>query len=158
VQQIADAVGYSKPGLLRRFPSKQHLYDTTVTATREMVEKLLAQAPLVDEAHRRELFLRALVDTCLAHRGKVKLILGALERPADLPGAESLTELGLAVIRELSLNAPDQISRIRAVLAVQLVANVVQLSSDLTLPAELHLSSRQYHDLAFELAVGVLGR
>ncbi len=41
LQQIADAVGYSKAGLLHHFPSKQAVYDAVINALREHVEAML---------------------------------------------------------------------------------------------------------------------
>lgn len=157
VQQIADATGYSKPGLLRRFPSKQDLYDKALAATRAHTEELLAQAPPVGEPHRRDALLRALIAFSLAHLGTVKLILAALADPAQLPGSEPVAQLGLAVIEELAADARDEVGRVRAVLAVQLVINAALLSRYPAVPHEHELSTQQYADLALELATGVLG-
>lgn len=40
LQQIADAVGYSKAGLLHHFPSKQALYDAALRTSREHLQVL----------------------------------------------------------------------------------------------------------------------
>lgn len=157
VQQIADAVGYSKAGLLRRFPSKQNLYDKTLTATRELVENLLEQVPPLGEPDRRDVLLRALITTSSAHLGKVKLIIAAMEKSPELPASQPIAQLGLAVIEELSSGAADQVGRVRALLATQLVINAIFLSSDPDLPAGLRLPTHQYHDLAYQIAKGVLG-
>lgn len=157
VQQIADATGYSKPGLLRRFPSKQHLYDEALGAARAHTEALLAQSPPVGTPHRRDALLRALVTFSLTHHGTVRLILTALANPAELPGCEPLAALGLAVIEELSVEARDQVDKVRAVLAVQLVVNAALLSRYPVGADEQPLSAQQYADLALQLATGVLG-
>jgi AcrR family transcriptional regulator len=157
VQQIADATGYSKPGLLRRFPSKQDLYDKTLAATRQHAEQLLEQSPPVGAPHRRESLLRALIAASMTHRGTVELIIAALVDPAALPGAEPIAQLVLTFIDELSAEAHDQVGRVRAVLAVQLVVNAALLSSDPAVPEEDQLSPQQYSDLALQLATGVLG-
>src|SRR3954453_6827502 len=43
-QQIADAVGYSKPGLLHRFGSKEALHRAGLTEVSETVQAIIGQA------------------------------------------------------------------------------------------------------------------
>ena len=44
VQQIADAVGYSKPGLLHRFGSKEALHRAVLDEVAETVEEIVGHA------------------------------------------------------------------------------------------------------------------
>jgi AcrR family transcriptional regulator len=76
VQDIADAVGLSKAGLLHHFPSKDALYEAVLAYAQTMGQQLLAQVgglPLGPERDRQA--LEALVDVALAHPGMVALML-----------------------------------------------------------------------------------
>ena len=44
VQQVADAVGYSKPGLLHRFGSKEALHRAVLAEVTETVQKVVGHA------------------------------------------------------------------------------------------------------------------
>lgn len=153
VQQVADAVGYSKTGLLRRFPSKQALYDAVVDQVAEKLERLVADAAAgrVD----RSSIVRAAASLCFAHPGAVLLMLEALRAATDLPSAERLDGLARRLIDDLTDDVTDPRDRVRAVLALQLVTNAALLT--ITPDAGIDLSSAQVHDLAVELAGCVLG-
>jgi len=96
VQQIADAVGYSKTGLLHRFPTKEALREAVA---RHFVAELDAVVAAVDGlpvgAGRDLAVVRALVDLALRSRGAIALAvsaLGAHERPEDLAWLDGVAE------------------------------------------------------------------
>jgi len=77
VQEIADAVGLSKAGLLHHFPSKDALYEAVLAAADTLGQEALdavADMPLGAARDRRA--VEVLVDIALAHPGLVSLILG----------------------------------------------------------------------------------
>jgi len=76
VQQLADAVGYSKTGLLHRFASKQALYDATVAATSATVEQVLADALDVPVGTQRTVaMLESVAALALDRPGLVEMLL-----------------------------------------------------------------------------------
>ena len=88
VQQIADAVGYSKTGLLHRFPSKEAL---RAAVAAHLVSELQALVTAVRGrpvgAPRDLAVLEALADLALRRRGTTSLMVSALtsyENPDEL--------------------------------------------------------------------------
>ena len=156
VQQVADAVGYSKTGLLRRFPSKQALYDGVVDHVAACVDEIAREPGAADLVARRSEVLRAVTDVAFANPGTVLLVLEALRQGTDLPGPERLDRLAQGLLTRLTAGVDDPRDALRAVLALQLVANAALLTIEPGLPA-LQLSASQVHDVALELAGGVLG-
>lgn len=154
VQQVADVVGYSKTGLLRRFPSKQALYDGVVDHVADLMEQLAAQSAAGGPALRVDV-LRSAASACFAHPGAVMLLLEVLRPGADLPGAERLDGLAHRLLDQLTVDMADGRDRVRAVLALQLVTNAALLC--VTPDASIDLSPAQVHDLAVDLAGSVLG-
>jgi AcrR family transcriptional regulator len=79
VQRIADAVGYSKTGLLHRFPTKDALQDAVIERWAEKVRAIaesvrdLPAGPARDRA-----VITAVADLALRGPGLVSLLLGAL--------------------------------------------------------------------------------
>lgn len=154
VQQVADVVGYSKTGLLRRFPSKQALYDGVLDHVAGQLERLADEAAAGTPALRRDV-LRSAASACFAHPGAVMLMLEVLRPGADLPGADRLDGLAHQLLDHLTVDLADTRDRVRAVLALQLVTNAALLT--LMPDPTLDLPPAQVHDLAVELAGAVLG-
>src|SRR5215212_3845567 len=76
VQDVADAVGLSKAGLLHHFPSKDALWDAVLAQADILGQRVLEQVrhlPLGAERDRRA--IDVLVDVALAHPGLVALLL-----------------------------------------------------------------------------------
>jgi AcrR family transcriptional regulator len=76
VQDVADAVGLSKAGLLHHFPSKDALYGAVLANADALSGRVLDQVrklPLGAVRDRRA--LEALLDVALAHPGLVALLL-----------------------------------------------------------------------------------
>jgi len=155
VQQVADTVGYSKTGLLRRFPSKQALYDAVVDHIIDAIGSLrLATAgPRQDGGGD---FMRTAASAAFAHPGGVLLMLEALRTDSDLPHAGRLGEQAHLLIEDMTVGLTDGREQLRAVLAIQLVAHAAMLTIAPDAPV-FDLTTAQVHDLALELARDVLG-
>jgi AcrR family transcriptional regulator len=85
VQDVADAVGLSKAGLLHHFPSKDALHEAVLALARTLGQRALdrvQELPLGAARDRRA--VEVLVDTALAHPGLVSLLL----TPAMYAGPE----------------------------------------------------------------------
>jgi AcrR family transcriptional regulator len=95
VQAVADATGYSKTGIINRFPSKQRLIaaavEQCVAFTRERLD-LVAGVPYGPS--RDAVALEALTDLALERRGWVELALTALPARRDDDLHERLEPLG----------------------------------------------------------------
>jgi AcrR family transcriptional regulator len=150
LQQVADAVGYSKTGLLHRFPSKQALFDAATTQAErvlsEVLDELSAAAPDLDDG-----LLRSVARHAVAHPGLVDLVISRLS--AVPPVEDRLHGLVVRVIDQL---APDGTPRRRlhVVLALQLIVNAVAAQRDGVL--DLVLPADDLVDLAADLAARVL--
>jgi AcrR family transcriptional regulator len=96
VQQIADAVGYSKTGLLHRFPTKEALREAVAQHFVAELDAVVAAVDVVPAGPDRDLaVVRALVDLALRRRGTIALAvsaLGAYERPEDLAWLNGVAE------------------------------------------------------------------
>ena len=155
VQQVADAVGYSKTGLLRRFPSKQALYEAVLDHVGEMVGRLLADVDPSKGVTPSEV-LRRTTTAGFANPGTVMFLFEALDTGVDLPGSQRCRELADSHIAVLTAGLTDPRDRLRALLALQLIANTALLSIDPDAPA-LDLSPAEVQDVVLEAARDVLG-
>lgn len=155
VQQVADVVGYSKTGLLRRFPSKQALYDAVVDHIAQALEQLRRQVA-GQGADRRADIIGTMASAAFAHPGGVLLMLEALRTGSDLPHAARLQDLATLLIQDMTVGLTDGRDQLRAVLAIQLVANAAMLTITPDAPV-FDLTTGQVHDLVVELAHDVLG-
>jgi AcrR family transcriptional regulator len=104
VQDVADAVGLSKAGLLHHFPSKDALHDAVWAHAGALGQRLLAQvAGMPPGAERDRRALDVLVDIALAHPGLVALLLTPLTQgdpdggppEGDAAGAAALAAFGV---------------------------------------------------------------
>lgn len=102
VQEVADAVGLSKAGLLHHFPSKDALREAVLAQARDLVEQVLDRVRhLPAGADRDRLAVEVLVDVALAHPGLVSLLLspatqGDLGDPdVEAVGAAALQAFGI---------------------------------------------------------------
>jgi AcrR family transcriptional regulator len=79
IQRIADAVGYSKTGLLHRFPTKEALQDAVIARWAEKVRAIAAGVrDLPPGPERDRAVITQLVDLALRGPGVVSLLLAAL--------------------------------------------------------------------------------
>ena len=89
LQDVADAVGLSKAGLLHHFPSKDALRQAVLTHAQELGEQATAPVrdlPLGPDRDRRA--VEVLVDVALAHPGLVSLLLTPAAQGLPADGAE----------------------------------------------------------------------
>jgi AcrR family transcriptional regulator len=109
VQEIADAVGLSKAGLLHHFPSKESLWEAVVAqadALGQQVLTLVDELPPGPERDRRA--LDVLVDVALAHPGLVALLLAPLT--TGDPGAPELEAAGAAALAAFGVDPTAPVS------------------------------------------------
>ncbi|RBY89852.1 TetR/AcrR family transcriptional regulator [Blastococcus sp. TF02A-26] len=93
VQDVADAVGLSKAGLLHHFPSKDALYAAVLAHAEEIGSRVLREVGALPEGEERDRrAVEALVDVALAHPGIVALMLAPASQtggdPGDPPAAQ----------------------------------------------------------------------
>lgn len=128
VQQIADAVGYSKTGLLHRFPSKQ--------AILEAVDALLVDAigqiqdysdALADVPDRQHQLLTMIADSAVRLPGLVQYLMQDLNslQPGEQGAAAQLHDLGDRIIESLAGPALPAERRLRVILALELICSGV---------------------------------
>jgi AcrR family transcriptional regulator len=95
VQDVAAAVGLSKPGLLHHFPSKEALHAAVLAHAEDVGARVVdevAALPLGEQRDRRA--LEALVDVAFAHPGIVALMLSpATGEDGDDPAVPTGTPL-----------------------------------------------------------------
>jgi AcrR family transcriptional regulator len=109
VQEIADAVGLSKAGLLHHFPSKDALWEAVVAQADVLGQQVLDLArelPAGPERDRRA--LDVLVDIALAHPGLVALLLAPLT--VGDPGAPELEVAGAAALAAFDVDPTAPVS------------------------------------------------
>lgn len=81
VQQIADAAGYSKTGLLHRFSSKQALLDAVHHVIETETDRLIHTVEALPEGtDRMTIALQAVAEAALAHPGPVLFLLNTVDR------------------------------------------------------------------------------
>jgi AcrR family transcriptional regulator len=82
LQRIADAVGYSKTGLLHRFPTKEALQDAVIERWAGKVRDIAGRVrDLPPGPERDRAVITELVDLALRGPGVVSLLLAALSSP-----------------------------------------------------------------------------
>jgi AcrR family transcriptional regulator len=97
VQEVADAVGLSKAGLLHHFPSKDALHEAVLAQAGTLGQRLLDQVrDLPPSATRDRRVVEVMVDLALARPGLVALLLSsatALDAAANGPELEATSAL-----------------------------------------------------------------
>lgn len=138
VQQIADATGYSKTGLLHRFPSKQAIVDAVERVIDERVAAITAQlAAFADPATRRRAALHAIAEEAQHHPGVLRFLLttlgpavpgrgtggGRAEQPCPPHSTDAIVDLMLDGLT-------DPREQLQVVLALHLIAGGVVIAAD----------------------------
>lgn len=118
LQQVADAVGYTKAGLLHHFPSKQAIYNATVEAVTQQLESLAVSVQSLPAGESRDLaVVTAMVDLTTAWPG-ISEFANSLVRNGGEVGPE-LEQGGLAILGAfgVDLESPDDTRLVRIVSA-----------------------------------------
>lgn len=155
VQQIADAVGYSKTGLLHRFPSKQAMLDAVHQIIATAIARVSADvAALPADVDRTLRVLELVTDTALAHPGAVRYLLQAVHREHSaasmvIPAKEPAT----SIVDLLAGPDPSAEREMRAVLGLELICSGAVLS---VIPEHSGMGPA-LRPLLVELAHGVIG-
>ncbi|WP_299038068.1 TetR/AcrR family transcriptional regulator [uncultured Pseudokineococcus sp.] len=152
VQQVADAVGYSKTGLLHRFGSKQGLHAAVLGEAERVLREVLAEVRGPGGSCPRDALAR-ITRRAVERPGLVDLLVRHLQAPPQGLPTTSLQELALELLDALGPDGGPR-RRLRVVLALQLVVNAVLAQRgdlDASLPPD------ELVELVTELAAGVLG-
>lgn len=107
LQQVADEVGFSKAGLLYRFPSKDAIYLAVVATLRERTTALVEQvADLPAGADRDRALVESLVDATLSRPGTAAFLNAVVVSDPD-HGTPELRQAGLELAAAFGLGGPD---------------------------------------------------
>ena len=156
VQQIADAVGYSKPGLLHRFGSKEALHRAVLTEVSGTVQEIVGHAVAhSDQPDQVTQILEMMTHKALERPGMVQMMLRAFESDGDEPGVEAIQGLGYRLVDALDhpLSSPAQ--RLRVVLAVKLIVTAAQTQHS-KVDADLHVDREEFVPMIVSLDSHVL--
>ncbi len=130
VQEIADAVGLSKAGLLHHFPSKDALHAAVTAQAGSLADRVLAARDRfpggVDQDRAT---IEVLVDIAFAHPGLVALLLSP---SADEPAPQCTSSAGTAALRAFGLDPgalPDDPTRTVRVLGSLAALAVLALAA-----------------------------
>jgi AcrR family transcriptional regulator len=157
VQQIADAVGYSKPGLLHRFGSKDALHRAALAEVADTVRQLIDHATVHrgdgDQVRR---VLEIVAAKALERPGMVQMMLAAFEPASEEPGTEEIKEAGYRLVDALDHPHGRPAERLRVVLALKLIAAAAMAQTS-PVDTGLHVDRAELVPLLVELAGQVMG-
>lgn len=133
VQQVADAAGYSKTGLLHRFPSKQAILDAVQElAIRKLDElgSLSAEAMSIGSLEAAS----AIIEGALDYPGLVQFLVVDMRGSTASCGSRSgnhseLTQRGEALIGLLAGPNPNPEQEFRTILVLEMICNGVVLGA-----------------------------
>ncbi|NAZ86095.1 TetR/AcrR family transcriptional regulator [Kineococcus indalonis] len=150
VQRVADATGYSKTGLLHRFPTKEALQAAALAMTlahvRRVVDGVAGAAP---GAGRDRAVVAALADLALSRPGFTALALSSVSTGDDAR-AQRMEELGAALFEAFAADPEPGAER-----AVRLTTCLGGLATAAL--ACRGLDAREVRPLLVEAAAGALG-
>ncbi|RBY87785.1 TetR/AcrR family transcriptional regulator [Blastococcus sp. TF02A-30] len=107
VQDVADAVGLSKAGLLHHYPSKDALHRSVLEQAQALGGRALDSVGQLPEGPARDRrALELLVDVALAHPGLVSLLLAPLTEGTQDCGIPEVDSAGAAALRAFGVD-PD---------------------------------------------------
>ncbi len=157
VQQIADAVGYSKPGLLHRFGSKEALHRAVLTEVSDTVQEIVGHA-VAHSAQPDQVtqVLELMTHKALQRPGMVQMMLRAFESEGEEPGVEAIQGLGYRLVDALDHPLSRPAERLRVVLAVKLIVTAA-MTQHSKVDADLHVDRDELVPMIVSLAAHVLG-
>jgi AcrR family transcriptional regulator len=118
VQEVADAVGLSKAGLLHHFPSKEVLHQAVLGQAEALGRRVLDEAGDRPTGPARDRYvLEYLVDVALAHPGLVALLLAPVTRGEQESAIAEVDAAGAAALRAFGVDpeAPPSERAIRVI-------------------------------------------
>jgi AcrR family transcriptional regulator len=109
VQELADAVGLSKAGLLHHFPSKEALHQAVRGQAEALGQRVLDQAGDLPQGPARDRHvLEFLVDVALAHSGLVALLLAPLTQGEQQSAIAEVDAAGAAALQAFGVDPGAQ--------------------------------------------------
>jgi AcrR family transcriptional regulator len=105
IQRVADAVGYSKTGLLHRYPTKEALQDAVIDRTLTEMRAIAGQAdglPVGPERDRT--VITGVARLALERPGTVALLLNGL---MSAPDSEMLQQVGAVIFAAFGIADPE---------------------------------------------------
>jgi AcrR family transcriptional regulator len=118
VQEVADAVGLSKAGLLHHFPSKEALHRAVLGQAEALGRRVLDEAGGLPPGPARDRhLLEFLLDLALAHPGLVSLLLAPLTQGENESAIAEVDAAGAAALRAFGVD-PDAPPSERAIRVV----------------------------------------
>jgi AcrR family transcriptional regulator len=153
VQDIADAVGLSKAGLLHHFPSKDALHEAVLAQAETLGRRVLDQlGDLPPGPARDRQALEVLVDVALAHPGLVALVLAPV---TDL-GAEPEPAVADLVLQAFGVDPgttePPRSVRVIGALAALAVLTLAAHAQDQTTAWRRHIVATCFDALGHHAA------
>jgi AcrR family transcriptional regulator len=133
VQRIADAVGYSKTGLLHRFPSKETLQQAVIDRAMTEVRAIAADAGALPPGRERDrVVVTGVARLALERPGAVALVLSGLMSAPDSEFATILEDIGEVIFEAFGIDDaacaaasdPVRVLRITGALGALAVASV----------------------------------
>ena len=157
VQQIADAVGYSKPGLLHRFGSKGALHRAVLAEVTETVQAIIGHATAHgDDPDQVRQVLELVTRKALERPGMVQMMLAAFEPGSEEPGTAEIQAAGRRLVELLDHPHTSPADRLRVVLAIRMIATAA-MSQSSPADAAIHVDADELVPMLVELASGVMG-
>jgi AcrR family transcriptional regulator len=157
VQQIADAVGYSKPGLLHRFGSKEALHRAVLHEVSETVQEIVGHTlALQSQPDQMAQVLELMTRKALARPGMVQMMLEAFDPASEEPGIETTQAAGYRLVDALDTPLSSPMHRLRIVLALKLLVTAA-MTQHSPVDADLHVDEEELVPVLVSLAQQVMG-
>jgi AcrR family transcriptional regulator len=156
VQQIADAVGYSKPGLLHRFGSKEALYRAVLAEVSDTVRDVVELAE--QHAGSQEQLARVMeriTRRALDRPGMVRMMLRAFDPNAQDPGLEDIQGSAYRLVDALDRPMSTPAERLRIVLGIELIVTAA-MTQHSRVDTDLHVPTSELVPLLVSLATHVV--
>ena len=156
VQQIADAVGYSKPGLLHRFGSKEALHRAVLAEVAQTVEDVVALATAHhNEPEQLAVVLDMVTRRALERPGMVQMMLKSFDPMSQEPGIEKIQHAGYRLIDSLDAPHNGPLERLRIALGLDMIVTAA-LTQHSTVDADMHVPAERLVPTIVSLAAHVV--